>query len=68
MTKEQAALIRRRAGTFSSADYDKQTEEIAWSSAERFSRGSVNNKLLTEADLVAEKAARRKELADKKSD
>jgi hypothetical protein len=66
MKKEQAALLRRRRrrGTFSPVDYDKRTEEIARSSAERFSRGSVNTNLLTEEAIKAEKAERRKQLAE----
>jgi hypothetical protein len=69
MTKEQAALLHDKGGTFSSpAEYAKQKEEIARSSAERFSRGSVNTNLLTEEALDAEKAERRKHIAEDKSD
>jgi hypothetical protein len=64
MKKENASLLRRRSGTFSPVEYAKETDEIAKSSAERFSRGSVNTNLLTEETLNAERAQRRKQLED----
>lgn len=64
MKKEHIARVRRRLrrGPFSAADYARNADEIALSSAERFSRGSVNHRLLTQERLDAEKAERRRKV------